>query len=129
MYIYIYIDWVQDATNNNTSVNIPKFLVPISSWLVFSIVGIFIGLISGLISITTVWLANIKIGKCTYDLLKFQKVCQDWSEWTKFEFVNYLFYVFLSVSFIQSILLYDILLKIIKLDIICIYISVYRKKT
>lgn len=79
-------------------VNIPAYLLPLSSWLVFLAVGLSIGLLSGLVSMVTVWLANIKTGRCVDKIWQTSKImCDSWTKWTEWKLLNYSIYVLLSV--------------------------------
>ncbi|TIB80712.1 hypothetical protein E3Q22_01774, partial [Wallemia mellicola] len=89
--------WVQDSLD---PVNIPAYLLPLSSWLVFLAVGLSIGLLSGLVSMVTVWLANIKTGRCVDKIWQTSKImCDSWTKWTDWKLLNYSIYVLLSVIF------------------------------
>ncbi|GAT19357.1 voltage-gated chloride channel [Aspergillus luchuensis] len=59
------------------------------AWLVITIVGAAIGLISAILNIITEWLSDVKLGHC----------CPEWRPWTSYWIVNYFIYIFYAVLF------------------------------
>ncbi|OJK01515.1 hypothetical protein ASPACDRAFT_26220 [Aspergillus aculeatus ATCC 16872] len=77
------------------------------AWVVITIVGAVIGLISALLNIITEWLSDIKLGHCTTAFYLNEQFCcwgaeggcPEWKPWTSFSFVNYIVYIFYAVLF------------------------------
>lgn len=78
---------------------VAKFLQPLSNWLVFLIAGLSIGLLSGVLSILSVWLANLKSGRCVDNLSTLKTTCVDWREWSDWSILNYFIYILFSIFF------------------------------
>ncbi|TIA90569.1 hypothetical protein E3P99_01506 [Wallemia hederae] len=90
-------DWVQDSLK---PVDVPRLLLPLSSWLVFLLVGLSIGLVSGVVSMATVWISNAKTGFCASSVWTISKItCHQWRRWSDWKLVNYIIYVVLSTLF------------------------------
>ncbi|PYH49622.1 chloride channel protein, partial [Aspergillus saccharolyticus JOP 1030-1] len=77
------------------------------AWVVITIVGAVIGLISALLNIITEWLSDIKLGHCTTAFYLNEQFCcwgaeggcPEWKPWTSFSLVNYIIYIFYAVLF------------------------------
>ncbi|KAI5292939.1 glycerol ethanol, ferric requiring protein, partial [Ascosphaera acerosa] len=82
-------------------------------WLVLTIVGTAIGLISAILNIITEWLSDIKLGHCRTAWYLNESFCcwgeegdgsgrigkcDDWQPWTSFGIVNYALYVAWAVA-------------------------------
>ncbi|KAG0006782.1 glycerol ethanol, ferric requiring protein [Modicella reniformis] len=118
------IDWVQDAVreryrqstrtsdgNRSWKAYLYESYEAGQAWLVVSLVGVVIGLNAAFIAICTEWLSDIKLGHCSYAWWLNQKFCcwgvesedgycEDWSAWSRFGIVDYVFYlVFAQVAF------------------------------
>ncbi|KAM0755906.1 hypothetical protein T439DRAFT_320603 [Meredithblackwellia eburnea MCA 4105] len=122
------IDWVQDtvlerarrqheaATNHRahgSSLRAIFWRVIDSgqSWFVMSLIGAIIGLNAAVMSIITVWLADLKLGYCSQGWWLNRKFCcwemgeadgggcEDWHTWTSFIGIQWLFYVALAGIF------------------------------
>ncbi|KAG0080000.1 glycerol ethanol, ferric requiring protein [Linnemannia elongata] len=120
------IDWVQDAVreryrqNSRTSEAGHSWTAYLwesyeagQAWLVVSLVGVVIGINAAFIAICTEWLSDIKLGHCSYAWWLNQKFCcwgvesedgycDDWSEWSGFALIDYIFYLVLATSFAAS---------------------------
>ncbi|PLN83322.1 ClC chloride ion channel [Aspergillus taichungensis] len=122
------IDWVQDAVNEQLRRRarrrdgfgfwdkdgafgwrrmVRELYDAGQSWLVITIVGAVIGLISGFLNIITEWLSDIKLGHCTTAFYLNEQFCcwgaesgcPEWKHWTPFWLFNYVFYVSFAVLF------------------------------
>ncbi|KAF9894746.1 glycerol ethanol, ferric requiring protein [Aspergillus nanangensis] len=77
------------------------------AWLVITIVGAVIGLISAILNIITEWLSDIKLGYCTTAFYLNEQFCcwgseggcPEWKNWTSFWLINYVIYIFFAVFF------------------------------
>ncbi|KAH8434045.1 chloride channel protein [Aspergillus melleus] len=77
------------------------------AWLVITLVGAAIGLISALLNIITEWLSDIKLGHCTTAFYLNENFCcwgaeggcSEWKHWTSLWLVNYMIYIFFAVLF------------------------------
>ncbi|KAG2420053.1 hypothetical protein HFD88_004851 [Aspergillus terreus] len=77
------------------------------AWLVITIVGAVIGLISAVLNIITEWLSDIKLGYCTTAFYLNEQFCcwgseggcPEWKPWTSFWLVNYVVYIFFAIIF------------------------------
>ncbi|EAU31879.1 hypothetical protein ATEG_07617 [Aspergillus terreus NIH2624] len=77
------------------------------AWLVITIVGAVIGLISAILNIITEWLSDIKLGYCTTAFYLNEQFCcwgseggcPEWKPWTSFWLVNYVVYIFFAIIF------------------------------
>ncbi|KAL4912410.1 chloride channel [Aspergillus aurantiobrunneus] len=77
------------------------------AWLVITIVGGAIGLISAVLNIITEWLSDIKLGYCTTAFYLNEQFCcwgaeggcPEWRSWTSYWIVNYVLYTFYAVLF------------------------------
>ncbi|KAG0015172.1 glycerol ethanol, ferric requiring protein [Entomortierella chlamydospora] len=121
------IDWVQDAVRERyrqTTKAAPDGSGSWSSylydsyeagqaWVVVSLVGVVIGLNAALIAICTEWLSDIKLGHCSYAWWLNQKFCcwgfdsedgycDDWSSWSSYGIIDYVFYLVFATSFATS---------------------------
>ncbi|KAF9091068.1 glycerol ethanol, ferric requiring protein [Mortierella sp. AD031] len=120
------IDWVQDAVreryrqNSRTSEAGHSWTAYLwesyeagQAWVVVSLVGVVIGINAAFIAICTEWLSDIKLGHCSYAWWLNQKFCcwgvesedgycEDWSEWSGFVFIDYIFYLVFATSFAAS---------------------------
>ncbi|KAF9351592.1 glycerol ethanol, ferric requiring protein [Mortierella sp. AD094] len=121
------IDWVQDAVRERyrqTTKATPDGSGSWSSylydsyeagqaWVVVSLVGVVIGLNAAFIAICTEWLSDIKLGHCSYAWWLNQKFCcwgfdsedgycEDWSPWSSFGIIDYVFYLIFATSFAAS---------------------------
>ncbi|KAM0092826.1 glycerol ethanol, ferric requiring protein [Aspergillus fumigatus] len=75
------------------------------AWLVITIVGAAIGLISAVLNIITEWLSDIKLGHCTTAFYLNEQFCcwgaeggcPEWKPWTSFWLINYFVYFFFAV--------------------------------
>lgn len=85
------------------------------SWFVMSLVGLVIGLNAAFSSIVTVWLSDLKLGRCDagwwlnrkfccWQMSEAAGECADWHQWTSFVGIQYIFYVAFAV---RSSQLYD----------------------
>ncbi|KAF9584268.1 glycerol ethanol, ferric requiring protein [Lunasporangiospora selenospora] len=120
------IDWVQDAIreryrqtakvsegNNSWMSFLYESYEAGQAWLVVSLVGVVIGVNAAFIAITTEWLSDIKLGRCSYAWWLNQKFCcwgvesEDgycdlWTPWSGFTLIDYLFYLIFATSFAAS---------------------------
>ncbi|PYH98050.1 voltage-gated chloride channel [Aspergillus ellipticus CBS 707.79] len=77
------------------------------AWLVVTIVGVAIGLISAFLNIITEWLSDVKLGHCTTAFYLNEQFCcwgaeggcPEWRPWTSYWIVNYIIYIFYAVLF------------------------------
>ncbi|RDH38024.1 chloride channel [Aspergillus welwitschiae] len=77
------------------------------AWLVITIVGAAIGLISAILNIITEWLSDVKLGHCTTAFYLNEQFCcwgaeggcPEWRPWTSYWIVNYFIYIFYAVLF------------------------------
>ncbi|RAK96652.1 chloride channel protein [Aspergillus ibericus CBS 121593] len=77
------------------------------AWLVITIVGAAIGLISAFLNIITEWLSDVKLGHCTTAFYLNEQFCcwgaeggcPEWRPWTSYWIVNYFIYIFYAVLF------------------------------
>ncbi|KKK26491.1 chloride channel protein [Aspergillus rambellii] len=77
------------------------------AWLVITIVGALIGLISAVLNIITEWLSDIKLGYCSTAFYLNEQFCcwgaeggcPEWNTWTSLWIVNYFLYTFYAVLF------------------------------
>ncbi|PKX97344.1 chloride channel protein [Aspergillus novofumigatus IBT 16806] len=77
------------------------------AWLVITIVGAAIGLISAVLNIITEWLSDIKLGHCTTAFYLNEQFCcwgaeggcPEWKPWTSFWLINYFVYFFFATLF------------------------------
>ncbi|KAI5966902.1 GEF1 [Candida pseudojiufengensis] len=114
------IDWVEDELDeqkqrllkikkfHSGSTNLKdKILSQILNWIVLAIMGIVIGLIAGCLNIITSFLASLRVGYCKnvfYLSENFccwgeeEEKCENWSKWSRFEFLNYIIFVLISIS-------------------------------
>ncbi|THC99799.1 hypothetical protein EYZ11_000729 [Aspergillus tanneri] len=77
------------------------------AWLVITIVGAVIGLISAFLNIITEWLSDIKLGHCSTAFYLNENFCcwgaeggcSEWKNWTSFWLINYFLYTFFAVLF------------------------------
>ncbi|KAE8349623.1 voltage-gated chloride channel [Aspergillus coremiiformis] len=77
------------------------------AWLVITIVGAVIGLISAFLNIITEWLSDIKLGHCTTAFYLNESFCcwgseggcPEWKNWTSFWLLNYILYISYAVLF------------------------------
>ncbi|OJI98953.1 hypothetical protein ASPVEDRAFT_80583 [Aspergillus versicolor CBS 583.65] len=77
------------------------------AWLVITIVGAAIGLISAVLNIITEWLSDVKLGYCTTAFYLNESFCcwgaeggcSEWRSWTSYWIVNYVLYIFYAVLF------------------------------
>ncbi|GES64719.1 voltage-gated chloride channel [Aspergillus terreus] len=77
------------------------------AWLVITIVGAVIGLISAVLNIITEWLSDIKLGYCTTAFYLNEQFCcwgseggcPEWKPWTSFWLVNYFVYIIFAIIF------------------------------
>ncbi|KAI1314486.1 glycerol ethanol, ferric requiring protein [Mortierella claussenii] len=120
------IDWVQDAVRERyrqttkaaeasgswTSYLFESYEAG-QAWVVVSLVGVVIGLNAAFIAICTEWLSDIKLGHCSYAWWLNQKFCcwgvesedgycDDWSPWSGFAIIDYVFYLVFATSFAAS---------------------------
>ncbi|KAG0360740.1 chloride channel [Gamsiella multidivaricata] len=120
------IDWVQDAVreryrqttkisegNNSWTSYLYESYEAGQAWVVVSLVGVVIGLNAAFIAICTEWLSDIKLGHCSYAWWLNQKFCcwgvesedgycEDWSAWSGFAIIDYVFYLVFATSFAAS---------------------------
>ncbi|KAF8978010.1 glycerol ethanol, ferric requiring protein [Entomortierella lignicola] len=121
------IDWVQDAVRERyrqTSKSVTdggstwasyiyQSYEAGQAWVVVTLVGIVIGLNAAFIAICTEWLSDIKLGHCSYAWWLNQKFCcwgfdsedgycDDWSPWSGFGIIDYVFYLTFATSFAAS---------------------------
>ncbi|KAF9366123.1 glycerol ethanol, ferric requiring protein [Mortierella sp. NVP85] len=120
------IDWVQDAVReryrqstrtSDGNLSWKSYLYKLyeagQAWLVVSLVGVVIGLNATFIAICTEWLSDIKLGHCSYAWWLNQKFCcwgvesedgycDDWSQWSRFEIIDYVFYLGFATTFAAS---------------------------
>ncbi|KAF9103647.1 glycerol ethanol, ferric requiring protein [Mortierella sp. AM989] len=121
------IDWVQDAVreryrqttkittdgSGSWSSYLYESYEAGQAWLVVSLVGVVIGLNAAFIAICTEWLSDIKLGHCSYAWWLNQKFCcwgfdsedgycDDWSQWSRFAIIDYVFYLTFATSFAAS---------------------------
>lgn len=115
------IDWVEDeldaqkkrvlkarhitSRGNNLK---DKIISQVQNWVVLGIMGCSIGLIAGSLNIITSFLSNIRTGHCKRNFYLSESFCcwgeesdhcDNWVKWTSFEFINYIFYVLISLLF------------------------------
>ncbi|PYI02873.1 voltage-gated chloride channel [Aspergillus sclerotiicarbonarius CBS 121057] len=77
------------------------------AWLVITIVGAAIGLISAFLNIITEWLSDVKLGHCTTAFYLNEQFCcwgaeggcPEWRPWTSYWIVNYFIYIFYAILF------------------------------
>ncbi|KAL4894747.1 chloride channel [Aspergillus ambiguus] len=77
------------------------------AWLVITIVGAVIGLISAVLNIITEWLSDIKLGYCTTAFYLNEQFCcwgseggcPEWKNWTSLWLINYIVYIFFAIVF------------------------------
>ncbi|KAF9427231.1 glycerol ethanol, ferric requiring protein [Podila epigama] len=80
------------------------------AWLVISLVGVVIGINAAFIAICTEWLSDFKLGHCSYAWWLNQKfccwgvesedgACDEWTPWSSFGIINYIFYLLFATSF------------------------------
>ncbi|KAG0027908.1 glycerol ethanol, ferric requiring protein [Podila clonocystis] len=120
------IDWVQDAVreryrqtvkSSETNRSWKSYLLESyeagQAWLVVSLVGIVIGVNAAFIAICTEWLSDFKLGHCSYAWWLNQKfccwgvesedgACDEWTPWSRFGIINYVFYLFFATTFAAS---------------------------
>lgn len=120
------IDWVQDAVreryrqttkssdgNRSWKSYLYQSYEAGQAWLVVSLVGVVIGLNAAFIAICTEWLSDIKLGHCSYAWWLNQKFCcwgvesedgycEDWSPWSRFTIIDYVFYLAFATTFAAS---------------------------
>ncbi|GJJ71257.1 chloride channel 3/4/5 [Entomortierella parvispora] len=120
------IDWVQDAVreryrqtsktaeaNHSWASYLWESYEAGQAWLVVSLVGIVIGINAAFIAICTEWLSDIKLGHCSYAWWLNQKFCcwgvesedgycDEWSPWSGFAIIDYVFYLVFATSFAAS---------------------------
>ncbi|KAG0264356.1 glycerol ethanol, ferric requiring protein [Mortierella polycephala] len=120
------IDWVQDAVreryrqttkvseaNDSWTSFLWESYEAGQAWLVVSLVGVVIGVNAAFIAICTEWLSDIKLGRCSYAWWLNQKFCcwgvesedgycDDWSEWSGFAIIDYVFYLVFATTFAAS---------------------------
>ncbi|BGP57271.1 glycerol ethanol, ferric requiring protein [Rhodotorula sphaerocarpa] len=79
-----------------------RLMAACQSWAVVSLVGAIIGLNAAIMSITTAWLSDLKLGYCTQGWWLNQKfccweieegLCEDWVSWTSFSGIQWIVYV------------------------------------
>lgn len=76
------------------------------AWLVITIVGAAIGLISAFLNIVTEWLSDVKLGYCTTAFYLNEQFCcwgseggcSEWKSWTSVWLINYVVYIFFAVG-------------------------------
>ncbi|KAF9330745.1 glycerol ethanol, ferric requiring protein [Podila minutissima] len=120
------IDWVQDAVreryrqtvksseaNRSWKTYLLESYEAGQAWLVVSLVGIVIGVNAAFIAICTEWLSDFKLGHCSYAWWLNQKfccwgvesedgACDEWTPWSSFGIINYVFYLFFATAFAAS---------------------------
>ncbi|KAF9919947.1 glycerol ethanol, ferric requiring protein [Linnemannia zychae] len=120
------IDWVQDAVRERYRQNsriseaghswtayLYESYEAGQAWLVVSLVGVVIGINAAFIAICTEWLSDIKLGHCSYAWWLNQKFCcwgiesedgycEDWTEWSRFTLIDYIFYLVFATTFAAS---------------------------
>ncbi|KAG9322819.1 hypothetical protein KVV02_007593 [Mortierella alpina] len=120
------IDWVQDAVreryrqttriteaSHSWSSYLWESYEAGQAWVVVSLVGVVIGINAAFIAICTEWLSDIKLGHCSYAWWLNQKFCcwgiesedgycENWSEWSGFAIIDYVFYLVFATSFAAS---------------------------
>ncbi|KAG0032126.1 glycerol ethanol, ferric requiring protein [Podila clonocystis] len=120
------IDWVQDAVreryrqtvksseaNHSWKSYLLESYEAGQAWLVVSLVGVVIGVNAAFIAICTEWLSDFKLGHCSYAWWLNQKfccwgvesedgACDEWTPWSKFGIINYVFYLFFATTFAAS---------------------------
>ncbi|ODQ82009.1 hypothetical protein BABINDRAFT_170572 [Babjeviella inositovora NRRL Y-12698] len=120
------IDWVEDnlkenqrqllkASNKTTTGKIQtifrKIKLETQSWLVLTLIGVFIGIIAGCLNIFTAWLVDLKSGRCSTHFYLGKRFCcwgeteancTAWVEWSRFAPFNYVLFVLFSVAFSSS---------------------------
>ncbi|PWY79286.1 hypothetical protein BO70DRAFT_363047 [Aspergillus heteromorphus CBS 117.55] len=77
------------------------------AWLVITLVGAAIGLISAVLNIITEWLSDVKLGHCTTAFYLNEQFCcwgseggcPEWRPWTSYWIVNYFIYIFYAILF------------------------------
>ncbi|KAJ0420918.1 chloride channel [Aspergillus carlsbadensis] len=77
------------------------------AWLVITLVGAAIGLISAVLNIITEWLSDIKLGYCTTAFYLNEQFCcwgaeggcPEWRSWTSYWVINYVVYTLYAVLF------------------------------
>ncbi|KAI9374158.1 chloride channel [Aspergillus egyptiacus] len=122
------IDWVQDAVNEQARRRMKrqegsgfwdkegtfKWRHKVresydagQAWLVITLVGAVIGLISAVLNIITEWLSDVKLGYCTTAFYLNEQFCcwgaeggcPEWRTWTSYWVINYVLYTFYAVLF------------------------------
>ncbi|KAL2865701.1 chloride channel protein [Aspergillus lucknowensis] len=122
------IDWVQDAVHEQARRRVRRQEGPGfwekegtfkwrhkvresydagQAWLVITIVGAAIGLISAVLNIVTEWLSDFKLGYCTTGFYLNEQFCcwgaeggcPEWRNWTSFWLMNYVLYTLYAVLF------------------------------
>ncbi|OMJ07122.1 H(+)/Cl(-) exchange transporter 3 [Smittium culicis] len=123
------IDWLDESKNerekrkevHSSTVDTLKSLLTsvyetVQVWVVISLVGCVIGLNTGIISIVTEWLSDIKLGYCSKYWWLNEKFCcwqswdkygscPDWKEWShlftgkNIYYLNWISYIFISFIF------------------------------
>ncbi|KIK69286.1 hypothetical protein GYMLUDRAFT_643356 [Collybiopsis luxurians FD-317 M1] len=109
------IDWIQDSIlERNRSIRAGKtrWAGIGQTWLVISIVGVFIGLNAAVISIVTEWLSDIKMGYCSDGWWLNEQfccweiegedettACDSWHPWSEVGPARWLIYVLFAATF------------------------------
>ncbi|EGV65879.1 voltage-gated chloride channel [Yamadazyma tenuis ATCC 10573] len=117
---FVTIDWVEDELLNHrdsllknrnarvlTSLGM-RLLSFAQNWLVLGAMGMMIGLVAAYLSVVTAWLASARTGYCSSGLYlnksfccwgQDEHNCSSWNKWSRFEFINYLIFILLSLVF------------------------------
>ncbi|KAH7889103.1 chloride channel [Phlebopus sp. FC_14] len=87
-----------------------KLLGAAESWLVITLVGVFIGMNAAVVSIVTEWLSDIKMGYCSagwwlnqqfccWEIESDEEFCPSWHPWSSVTAARWLFYVMFAGIF------------------------------
>lgn len=77
------------------------------AWIVVSLIGVVIGLISAFLNIITEWLSDIKLGHCStafylnenFCCWGAESGCAEWKRWSNYSLVNYVVYIIYAALF------------------------------